>query len=159
VVTDWWQASKKWASWLEGQATLPDKRSRMKLVGALGLAAVMLIGLVAIGNVVAPSSATHHHSAGAAQLPLFTPTAPSPTVPNTTAVPSPAVVPKTAAVPSPAVVPKTVATPNTGGTTTATPAAARGTLTASRRGHSHGKARRGHRRGRRKAAGHNRVRS
>ena len=154
MVTDWWQASKKWASWLEGQATLPDKRSRMKLVGALGLAAVMLIGLVAIGNVVAPSSKARHHAAGAAQLPLFTPTAPSPTVPNTTAVP------KTAAVPSPAAVPKTVAAPNTAGSTTATPAAAaaRGTLTASRRGHSHGKARPGHKRGRKKAAGHDRVR-
>jgi len=135
-VTDWWQASKKWASWLEGQATLPDKRSRMKLVGALGLAAAMLVGLVAVGSLVAPKAAHRHHAASGAQVPLFSPTAPSTTVPSTVAVPT-TTAPKTTAAP------KSVAAPNPGGSTTAVAAAVRGTLTASTKGHTYGQGRKG----------------
>lgn len=143
MVTDWLQALKKWTSWLEGQATLPDKQSRMKLVGALGVAAVMLIGLVAMGSVFAPKSPVRHHPASAAQVPLFSPPAPSTTVPN-------------AAVPSTTAVPKTAAVPSTGRSPAATPAAARGVLTASKRGHSHLKGRRT--RAKRKVARLSRVR-
>ncbi len=148
MVTDWRQALRKWMSWLEGQAKLPDKQSRMKLVGALGVAAVMLIGLVAVGTVLAPSSPTRHHPASGAQVPLFSSPAPTTTVPSTVAAPSTTAVPKTT------VAPNNAAAPNTGKSATATPAAVRGTLTASTRGHSHGKGRRG----RKKAAGLHRPR-